>query len=162
LITVPVNGVDVQVKPKRLLDYLQKIDFIKTRRRNVWDLLRGNPGITKQEEFDRLFRIAAEVVYSLSSSVTMDEEMAFDRSEEGFFYDLWRATNGDTKETPTKEHPLVGIQRMNLWWQQMLDSERREIVKALNVVDERRLAKNSDGPIASPVSESGSQSSVSP
>ena len=140
---VNIKGVDVQVKPKRLLDYIEKVDFIKSRRRNVFQLLSGRPetGKLTQEQFDRLFRIGCEVVYAMSSSVTIEEELAFDRSEEGFFYDMWRclgATEG--------ELVINGIRRAEQLWKSMTDTERRQIVDAINQVDERRHIKNSDGP----------------
>lgn len=140
---VNIKGVDVQVKPKRLLDYIEKVDFIKSRRRNVFQLLSGRPetGKLNQEQFDRLFRIGCEVVYAMSSSVTIEEELAFDRSEEGFYYDMWRCVGAEQGE-----HPLNGIRRAEQMWKTMTDQERRDFVAALNQVDERRNIKNSDGP----------------
>lgn len=146
MITVSIGVTEIEIKPKRLLDYVEKLDFIKSRRQRPWDLIQGFPEKITQENYIILVGIAMKTVYTQSSSVSIEEELFFDKSEEGFYYDLWRClpsvpvSKGAKKETWSQ-----GINRARLLWESATPEEKQKINFALSAVDERHLEKNDDG-----------------
>ena len=145
MITVSISGKEIVVRPKHLLDYVEKLDFIKSRRVQPYDLLRdwpqekGQKGATQTEA---LIRIAMETVYTRSSSVSPEEELFFDTSEEGFCYDLWRCIRQDPNEPFRK-----GINdTKHLFFVVATEEEKSRLRLALEAVDESHNLKNSDGP----------------
>lgn len=146
MITVSIGVTEIEIKPKRLLDYVEKLDFIKSRRQRPWDLIQGFPEKITPENYKILVEIAMKTVYTQSSSVSIEEELFFDKSEEGFYYDLWRClppvpvAKGGKKELWNQ-----GIQRARLLWESATSEEKQKIQFALSVVDERHLEKNDDG-----------------
>lgn len=143
MITVSIGVTEIEIKPKRLLDYVEKLDFIKSRRQRPWDLIQGFPDKITPDNYKILVEIAMKTVYTQSSSVSMEEELFFDKSEEGFYYDLWRCL----PSIPVAKAELWnhGIQRARLLWESATSEEKQKINFALSVVDERNLEKNADG-----------------
>ncbi len=145
MITVSIGGKEIVVKPKRLLDYVEKLDFIKSRRNRPWDLIQGFPPELTEENYKILVGIAMKTVYSTSSSVSHEEELFFDRSKEGFFYDMWRCLPV-VKLGKLSETPIQGIERARVLWESATPEEKDELKIALYATDESNNLKNSDGP----------------
>ncbi len=146
MITVSIGLTEIEIKPKRLLDYVEKLDFIKSRRQRPWDLIQGFPDKITPENYKILVEIAMKTVYTQSSSVSIEEELFFDKSEEGFYYDLWRCLPSlPAGKAGKKETWSQGIQRARLLWESATSDEKQQINFAMSVVDERRLEKNGDG-----------------
>lgn len=142
MIPVTVNGVELLIKPKRLLDYVDKLDFIKTRRKSPADLMQGIPTTIQKDRYDDLMRIAMHTVYTSSSSVSWEEELSFDKSEEGFYYDLWRCLPPVEGKKGAKESWKEGLNRARALWESATMEEKRALTSAMNMVDERSLEKN--------------------
>ncbi len=145
MITVSIGGKEIVVKPKRLLDYVEKLDFIKSRRAPPWSLIQGFPPEMTEENYKILVGIAMKTVYAQSSSVSYEEELFFDKSEEGFLYSLWKCCPVKTAKGK-KESWQEGINRVNLMWESATDEEKMELKLALLATDESNNLKNSDGP----------------
>lgn len=150
MINVMVGGQTLKITPKRLLDYCEKIDFIKMRRGNPASLVEGFPENMTEANYKILVKTAMEAVIQNSSSVSVQEEIAFDTSEEGFFYDMWRCM---PKPAPKKvkgqmleESWRVGINRAKKLWESATKEEQRDLLNAMRSVDETSLLKNSSGP----------------
>lgn len=156
-VTVSIGGKDVVIKPKTLLSYVEKVDFIKMRRGAPWDLIQGFPEqiVNHEENYKTLVKCAMETVYKNSSSVSFEEEILFDKSEEGFFYDLWRcmpkikitfiAKEGGAQKK-RNETPLEGIDRAKALWESATTEEKQQVQFALAATNEGHNLKNSDGP----------------
>lgn len=141
---ISLGGTEISVRPKQLLDYVEKLDFIKSRRQQPYDLLRTWPqekGPKGAQATKELIQIAMETVYTRSSSVSIEEEVQFDVSWEGFYYNLWRCIRTDPGEDSIK-----GIDRVRLLFEKATDEERRTIRFALDATDEDHNLKNSGGP----------------
>lgn len=82
-----------------------------------------------------------ETVYTRSSSVSIEEEIQFDVSWEGFYYNLWRCIRTDPKEDPVE-----GLNRARILFDGATDEERVSIRFALDATEESHNLKNSDGP----------------
>lgn len=154
MITVSVGGQDIVVKPRKLHDYVEKLDFIKMRRGAPWDLIQGFPPeiANNEENYKTLVGIAMSTVYRNSSSVSPEEELRFDQSEEGFFYSMWKSIpleptkrkgKGIRKDSP--ETWQEGINRAKALWDGATKEEKNELQIAFFAVDERHAVKNSDG-----------------
>ena len=144
MITVSISGKEIVVRPKQLLDYVEKLDFIKSRRTQPYDLLRDWPQTKGQKGADEtrmLIQLAMETVYTRSSSVSIEEEICFDKSEEGFYYDLWRCVRTDPNEDVKK-----GINDARILFEKATDEEKSRLRFAIEAVDESHNLKNSDGP----------------
>ena len=157
MISVSVGGTEISIKAKRLLDYVDKLDFIKMRRSRPWDLIQGFPPEMTEENYKILVGIAMRTVYANSSSVCIEEEILFDRSEEGFYYELWRCL--PKRKNPGKgkqpdETWKNGLNRARLLWESDTDEEKSQIKIALFATDESNNLKNSDGP-SDPESQPG-------
>lgn len=150
MINVVVGGQTIVIKPKRLLDYCEKIDFIKMRRGNPATLVEGFPKEMTEENYKILVGIAMKTVITNSSSVSVQEEIAFDTSEEGFFYDLWRCLP-KLKEKKVKGQTVGeswrdGINRARTLWDSATTDEKKQIMDAIRSVDETQILGNSSGP----------------
>lgn len=150
MITVSIGGKEIVVKPKKLLDYVEKLDFIKSRRTRPWDLISGFPKELTEENYKILVATAMRVVYMNSSSVTPEEEILFDKSTEGFFYDMWRQMGKGMRKSGTKEMRAEtwqeGIQRAQQTWDSATVEEKNQLKIALFATDEGNNLGNSDGP----------------
>lgn len=150
MIDVMVGGQTLKITPKRLLDYCEKIDFIKMRRGNPATLVDGFPEGMTEANYKILVKMAMETVIQNASSVSVQEEIAFDTSEEGFFYNMWRCM---PKPAPKKTKGQIvgeswrdGINRAKRLWDSSTKEEKKELLNAMNSVDETSLLKNSSGP----------------
>ena len=166
MIDVMVGGQTLKITPKRLLDYCEKIDFIKMRRGNPATLVDGFPEEMTPENYKILVKTAMEAVIQNSSSVSVQEEIAFDTSEEGFFYNMWRSMPKPPKKKvkgrTVGESWRDGINRAKRLWESATKEEQRDILSAIRSVDETSLLKNSSGP-SEPLSPPGqTEPSVSP
>lgn len=88
-----------------------------------------------------LIEMAMQTVYTRSSSVSIEEEICFDGSWEGFYYNLWRCTRSGSAEEPKK-----GIDRIQKLFDAATPEERLAVRLALDGTDESHNIKNSDGP----------------
>jgi hypothetical protein len=132
------------VRPKCLLDYVEKLDYIKSRRSQPYDLLRDFPQEKGQKGADAsrmLIEIAMQTVYTRSSSVSIEEEICFDGSWEGFYYNLWRCTR-----TISTEDPKSGVARVQKLFDGATAEEKVQLRIALDATEESNNIKNSDGP----------------
>ena len=168
MIKVQIGGTDLVIAPKRLLDYCEKIDFIKSRRERPWDLLQKIPRNLSAADFTAFVEVAMQTCYKMSSAVSIQEEMQFDTSEEGFFYDLWRAIRRGQPEKRSKPVNKImnpsaqdsepwrkGIMDARSLWQSATDEERSAIKAALFASDQQAALKKSDGPPESVSSSPG-------
>lgn len=144
MITVSIGGKDIVVKPKYLLDYVQKVDFIKARRATPYSLIQGFPPKLDEENYKILVSLAMKTVYSQSSSVSIEEEICFDKSDEGFLYSLWKCIPAPSKKV--SETFQAGFARVNAIWESATTEEKMELKVALHATDEANNLKNSDGP----------------
>lgn len=141
---VSICGKEIFIKPKALLDYIEKVDFIKLRRGTAYDLVRGFPSNMTEENYKIAVSLAMKTVYTNSSAVSYEEEIAFDKSEEGFFYDLWRCIPAIKKKTPKEKDETwsEGLNRARRLWDDAAPEEKVQIRMALSANDERQLSKN--------------------
>ena len=152
---VSVGEQKLLIKPRRLINYVEKVEYIRSRRPGVWDLLKQFPRTFQADTYQSLVREAMSVVYTTGTTVGIQEEIDFDNSPEGFYWTLWKCmppvAQAKSKKTffesekPRDEDPVVqGIQRAKLLWESATDIEKTEIRIALNAADPQ--IKNSDGP----------------
>ncbi len=149
MMKISLGGKEIVVKPKRLLDYVEKVDFIKMRRGTAFDLLKGFPPNMTEENYKIAVSLAMKTVYTNASAVSPEEELAFDKSEEGFYYDLWRCLPKIEKKKgvkPSEESYVDGINRARRVWDDATDAEKIALRLAMNALDENHLSKNSSGP----------------
>ena len=147
---VSVGGTEISIKPLRLLDYVEKLDFIKMRRMNPWDLIQGFPLTVTNDEtnYKILVAIAMRTVYTNSSSVSQQEEALFSESDEGTAWLVWKCL--PKQKSPGKgkqpdESWQQGINRAKRLWESATEEERSKIRLALFATDESNNLKNSDG-----------------
>jgi hypothetical protein len=169
MIKVQLGGTELLIAPKRLLDYCEKIDFIKSRRERPWDLLQKVPKNLSAQDFTAFVEVAMQTCYKHSSAVSIQEEMQFDTSEEGFYYDLWRSiragrpaskrkqavnrlTNPDAEQ---KEPWRQGIMDARTLWRSATEEEKAELRAALFATDQQAILKKSDGPPESEKNDPG-------
>jgi hypothetical protein len=140
MITISLGGKEIVVRPKQLLDYVEKLDFIKARRQQPYDLLKDWPqekGAKGAEAGKMLIQLAMETVYTRSSSVSIEEEICFDKSEEGFYFDLWRCIRTDPKQDWR-----VGINEARALFEKATLEEKMRLRMALEGTDETNNLKN--------------------
>jgi len=149
MITITLKGEKVTVKPSALHVYLERIEYIKSRRMSPIDALKNlPPGIT-EANYAKFVEIAISSSMKLSS-VSFDEEMAFEASQEGFYLTVFQAlkehmTRKDSAEKwPTD--PIKGVSSASFYYETLSDEEKTTLRLAMRGVDERALAKNSDSP----------------
>lgn len=145
MITVSIGGKDIVVKPRYLIDFVEKVDFIKSRRATPWSLIQGFPPKLDEENYKILVGIAMKTVYSQSSSVSIEEEMYFDKSDEGFLFSLWKCIPASPAKGKQEDFK-AGFSRVNALWESATSEEKAELKVALLATDERNNLKNSDGP----------------
>lgn len=158
MIPVRVGGTELMIVPKRLLNYVEKCDYIKSRRCRPWDLLKGIPRSISANDFQSFVEVAMATVYASSSFVSFEEELQFDKSQEGFLYQLWRGIEAGRQkqtgkrrskllgETQSEMDPLTGIQEAKLLWDSASDDEKDALIRAINATDEAAGIKKSSGP----------------
>lgn len=154
--TVSVGEQKLLIKPRRLINYIEKVEYIRSRRPGVWDLLKQLPRTFQADTYQSFVREAMSVVYCSATCVGIQEEIDFDNSPEGFYWTLWKClpSSGSQKsqkktffegEKPGDEDPSVqGIQRAKLLWESATEAEKTNIRLALSAADPQ--IKNSDGP----------------
>lgn len=150
MITVSIGGTEIVVRPKRLIDYVEKIDFIRLRRTTPYDLLRDWPDEDRQTKLG-LIEIAMRTVYTNSSSVSFEEELAFDRSEEGLFWTIWKCLPTEPPKKYPKGAKVIepwreGINRARNLWNSGTPEEKQALRMAIEAVDESNNLKNSESP----------------
>lgn len=166
MIPVEIGGTRLQIVPKRLHDYIRKVEFIKSRRRTPWDLLRDVPRSLPVQDWTAFVEIAMKTVHQCSSSVPPAEEQAFDTSEEGLFYNIFIAIELGRGQKPEKSKLLQpaaqkdappdwqrGINEARRLWEDATSEERAALTAALFATDEMRGIKKSDGQPESSESE---------
>jgi hypothetical protein len=144
MITISLGGKEIVIRPKTLLDYVEKLDFIKSRRTTPFELVKDFPqdrGPKGAEGQIKLVQIAMQTVYTRSSSVSYQEEIDFDASEEGYYYDLWRCFRKDGDK-----NWVQGINAAREMWEGATQEERLSVKYAFVGIDETNNLKNSDGP----------------
>lgn len=158
MITVRIGGTELVIAPKRLLDYVQKVDFIKARRMRPWDLLKGIPSSVSGRDYQNFAEAAMGVVYKNSSFVSPEEELQFDTSYEGFYYKLWRCIEAAQKPKAKKsallkqdvvdeyQKALKGIDEARLLWEQATDEEKRMVRLAMEGVSQEDAIKKWPAP----------------
>ena len=158
---VSVGERKIRIVPRVLQDYLDKVDYIKSRREDPWALLRGLPVKLDAKDYTSFVEIAMTTCHLYSSSVTIQEEQRFDDSLEGLFFSL--ASGMKAAEPKPVNHRKtydeeVRPQRIEIdkWkrrvaearrlWDEATTDERNQISLALSVSDTRNAVKKSDGP----------------
>lgn len=143
MITVEVNGERVNIVPRSLQDYCEKVDYIRSRRPTPAQLLAGML-VPKQPEANQKVTELVIGQFIRGGSVSFDEEMAFDVSFEGFFHSLWQGAKGSILAWQTLK-PNAGVQAAKLWFEQLDKDQQVEVRLALRGIDQRALSKNSSG-----------------
>jgi hypothetical protein len=87
-------------------------------------------------------------VYCNSSAVSIEEELQYDRSLEGFFFDVWRCNKRKIKtgKGSREETWEEGIQRIKDLWDRATPDEQAHLKLALFATDESNTLGNSNGP----------------
>jgi len=158
--TVSVGEQKLLIKPARLVDLISKVDYMKSRRPGVWDLLKQLPRNLKADTYESFVRVAMSVVHTNGTSVGVDEELAFDNSLEGFYWMLWQCMESRPKAKKKTffdsgkdavDDPLAieraGIASARSLWESATDDEKKQLRLAMMGVNP--LPKNSDGPPSS-------------
>lgn len=150
---VRVGDLELSISPRRLINYIEKVEFIKSRRPAPWDLMKGVPKNLSVADYTAYVETAMKTVYTHASAVGIQEEIDFDTSPEGFYWTLWKCATMDApqKQTfgnrvPDPEPWRKGIQQAKACWEAATDDEKRQIRMALDASDQMRQVKNSDGP----------------
>ena len=148
MITVIIGEEKVVLVPRALQDYIHKVDYIKTRRPSPYAALEGVPS-EMTAVGKSVMAEGAMKAYMQLSSVSFDEELAFDCSFEGFFYSLWQAAKASIQGWKDLK-PSAGIVKAKDWYNGLEPEKAEEVSLALRGIDQRTLAKNSDGPQENP------------
>jgi glycyl-tRNA synthetase alpha subunit len=144
VITVEIGDLKVSLVPRTLHNYIEKIDYIKSRRPSPYASLSGIPDSMSAEGKQKMAEIALQS-YMKMSSVSFEEEIAFDCSFEGFYFSLWQAAKNSIKEWQ-KLSAFDGVAKAKDWFEQLDSDKATEVRLAIRGIDQRSLAKNSDGP----------------
>jgi len=148
VITVTVGEEKVVLVPRSLQDYIHKVDYIKTRRPSPYEALDGIPGTMSADGKQKMAEIALKSYMQLSS-VSFDEELAFDCSFEGFYYSVWQAAKASIPGWD-KLTSSAGVIKAKEWFEALEFEKATEVRLAIRGIDQRTLAKNSDGPQENP------------
>lgn len=143
MITVTIGSERVNVVPRSLQCYLDKVDFIKSRRVSPAQLLTGMLNPKNPEGNQKVTEIAMKACMLLSS-VSFEEEMQFDMSFEGFYYSVWQGVMNAFPDWKRLD-PKVGIDKARAWFDGLSDDDKTNVRLALRGTDQRALAKNSSG-----------------
>ena len=148
MITVEVGELKVVLVPRSLQNYIDKVDYIKARRPSPYASLDGIPAEMTADGKQKMAEIALKS-YMQMSSVSFDEEIAFDCSFEGFYYSVWQAAKASIAGWE-KLKGLVGVVMAKDWFEGLSPEKATEVRLAIRGIDQRALAKNSDGPPETP------------
>lgn len=153
---VRVGDLELSISPRRLINYIEKVQFIKSRRPAPWDLMKGVPKTLSVADYTAYVETAMKTVYTHASAVGIQEEMDFDTSAEGFYWSLWKCMVPDRSsvrarvsmaDAGSSQEPWeAGVLRAKALWEAANDDEKRQIRMALDASDQMRQVKNSDGP----------------
>lgn len=143
MIAVEIKGERVNIVPRSLQDYCEKVDYIRSRRPTPAQLLAGML-VPKQPEANAKVTELVINQFMRGGSVSFEEEMAFDVSFEGFFYSLWQGAKNSI-EAWKKLKPEAGVHAAKIWFEALEQDRQTEVRLALRGVDQRSLAKNSSG-----------------
>lgn len=152
-----IGKAKVVLVPRSLQNYIDKIDYIKTRRPSPYAALDGIPETMSADGKKAMAEIAIKSYMQLSS-VAFHEELAFDTSFEGFYFALWQGAKGSLPGWD-KLTPADGVATAKQWFTALDDKDSDDVRLALNGIEQRELAKNSDGhqdpleslPVANPL-----------
>lgn len=134
------------VRPRSLHNYIEKCDYIKGRRPSPYNSLRDIPKQKTKADTERYLEMAIMASMRMSS-VGFEEELYFDSSLEGTYYAIWQSVKSHFK---WPEDPYEGVDAAEKWYSKLDDESKSALRSAIRGVDERRLAKNSDGPEENP------------
>ena len=158
---VSVGDRKIRIVPRVLQDYLDKVDYIKSRREDPWALLRGLPAQMNANDYTSFVEIAMSTCHLYSSSVTQQEEQRFDDSLEGLLFSLACGIAAAERSLPQQGNTYADKIRpkrleIDVWkrrvsdalklWREASTDERNQIQAALSVSDTRNAVKKSDGP----------------
>jgi hypothetical protein len=143
MITVEIGSERVTIVPRSLQCYMDKVDFIKSRRLSPAQSLAGMLNPKNPEGNQKVTEIAIAACMKMSS-VSFEEELQFDMSFEGFYYSIWQGLMGSKTEWK-KLQPKQGIDAARQWFDALDDHKKTEVRMALRGIDQRSLAKNSNG-----------------
>ena len=153
---VRVGDLELSISPRKLINYIEKVQFIKSRRPTPWDLMKGVPKTLSVADYTAYVETAMKTVYTHASAVGIQEEIDFDTSPEGFFWTLWKCMVPDRASVKKKvtmaeasavQEPWeAGLLKARALWEAATDDEKRQIRMALDASDQMRQVKNSDGP----------------
>ncbi len=146
MITVDLNGERVTIRPRSLHSYIEKSDYIKSRRPSPYVSLRDLPKQKSQASTDRYLELAVMASMRMSS-VGFEEEMDFDGSLEGVYYAIWQALKGHFKWS---EDGHEGVDKAEKWYTELSADSKIKVLSAIRGTDERKIAKNSAGPAENP------------
>lgn len=148
MITVEVDGAKVTLVPRSLHNYIDKVDYIKSRRPSPYASLSGIPDNMSAEGKQKMAEIALQS-YMKMSSVSFEEELAFDCTFEGFYYSVWQAAK-NCMPGWVKLSGFDGVAAAKTWFDLLPEEKGTEVRLAIRGIDQRPLAKNSDGPQENP------------
>ncbi len=155
MINVTLKGEQVAVKPATLHRYIEKVEYIKSRRLSPIDALKNLPAGITQDNYAKMVEIAISSSMRMSS-VPFEEEMLFEGSQEGFYYNVYQALRDHFK---WGSDGLAGVDKAERFYESLDEADKISLRLAMRGVDERSLAKNSDGP--TPQEGPGSESQES-
>jgi len=153
VIVVDIAGDRVLVTPRSLQNYIDKIEYIKSRRPSPYQMLRDLPEKISEQNYEKFVEIAMMSSMKLSC-VSPQEELDFDSCFEGYFYSIWVSMRGHYK---WDKNPKAGIEQARKWVDSLTLDEAKCVRLALRGIDERAHAKNSDGPVETTTGQSSQQ-----
>jgi hypothetical protein len=148
LISLELKRERVTIRPRSLHEYIAKVDYIKSRRPSAYSSLKDLPKNTSADGRAKYVEIAMMASMKLSC-VSLEEELNFDTSFEGFYYTVWQSAKSSMKWS---EDAAVGVNQAEHWYTDLDDEDKAQIRFAIRGVDQRSLAKNSSGPAETPTS----------
>lgn len=143
MITVEVGDLKVSLVPRTLQNYIEKVDYIKSRRPSPYASLSGIPDSMSADGKQKMAEIALQSFMKMSS-VSFEEEIVFDTSFEGFYYSVWQAAK-NCMPGWSKLSGFDGVAKAREWFEQLDNDKATEVRLAIRGIDQRSLAKNSDG-----------------
>lgn len=155
MITLELKKERVTIRPRSLHEYIEKVDYIKSRRPSAYSALRDLPKGASADGRAKFVEIAMMASMKLSC-VSLEEELNFDTSFEGFYYTVWQAAKASMK---WPDDAAKGVNVAEHWYSDLDDEEKAQVRFAIRGIDQRSLAKNSDGLTETPTGEAENQSS---
>lgn len=136
------------VRPRSLHSYIEKSDYIKSRRPSPYVSLRDLPKEYQDTQGKRERYLEMAIMASMKlSSVGFTEEFYFDVSPEGKYYATWQSMKEHYK---WPSDPLKGVDVVDKWYSALSNDEKNQVDMAIEGIDQRKLAKNSAGPEENP------------